>query len=73
MDYKHASNTIIDLQNRDLELRDRLMQSGELAEGYNKEMEKIHNENAQLLEGIIDKIGYPSIDKVGKQASEQRG
>ncbi len=70
MDYKQASNTIIDLQNRDLELRDRLMQSGELAEGYNKEMEKMHNENAQLLEGIIDKIGYPSIDKVSKQASE---
>lgn len=70
MNYKHAANTIINLKNRDLELRDRLIQSGELAEGYNKEMETMHNENAQILESIIDKIGYPSIDKVGKEASE---
>lgn len=70
MNYKHAENTIIDLKNKDLELRERLMQNGVLSQGYNKEMEILHNENAQLLEGIIDKIGYPSIDKVGKEASE---
>ncbi|MFB9080180.1 DUF6624 domain-containing protein [Flavobacterium procerum] len=70
MDYKDAANTIINLKNRDLELRDRLLQRGELSEGYNKEMEAMHNKNALILEGIIDKIGYPGIDKVGKEASE---
>ncbi|WDF61888.1 hypothetical protein PQ462_10975 [Flavobacterium sp. KACC 22758] len=70
MNYKEAGRRIINLKNNDLELRDRLLQSGDLSEGYNKEMEAMHNKNALILEAIIDKIGYPSIDKVGKEASE---
>ena len=70
MDYHDASNLIINLKNTDLELRDKLIESGELSEGYNKEMERLHLYNAQVLDEIIDKIGYPTIDKVGKEASE---
>lgn len=33
-------------------------------------MEELHNRNARLLEEIIDNIGYPTIDKVGAEASE---
>ncbi len=70
MEHKDIAEIIIRLKNADLELRDRLILSGQLGEGYNEEMAKLHNKNAVILNNIIDKIGYPTIDKVGKQASE---
>lgn len=70
MNYKSIAKKIIDLKNADLELRDKLIQNGQLGEGYNEEMEELHNTNAKTLKGIIDTIGYPTIDKVGKEASE---
>ncbi|HYE53413.1 MAG TPA: DUF6624 domain-containing protein [Chitinophagaceae bacterium] len=70
MDYTSIAERIIDLKRSDLALRDRLMQSGQLAEGYNEEMKKLHNSNAEILNEIIDTIGYPTIDKVGKEASD---
>lgn len=33
-------------------------------------MEQLHNRNAKILNDIIEAIGYPTIDKVGKEASE---
>ncbi|MBK1440596.1 hypothetical protein JHJ32_11415 [Parapedobacter sp. ISTM3] len=70
MDYKNIAKRIIDLRDADLALRQRLVQNGLLGEGYNEEMEELHNRNATLLNDIIDKIGYPTIDKVGEEASE---
>lgn len=70
MDYHDASTLIINLKNADLELRDRLIALGRLSEGYNEEMEKLHLKNARVLDEIIDKIGYPTMDKVGKEASD---
>ncbi len=70
MDYKHAADKIIELKNADLQLRDKLIQSGQLGKGYNEDMEKLHNRNANTLNGIIDTIGYPTIDIVGEEASE---
>lgn len=70
MDYKSIANRIIDLKNADLELRERLIKSREPGKGYNKEMEALHNKHTKILNGIIDTIGYPTIDKVGKEASE---
>lgn len=70
MEYKDIAEIIVGLKNADLELRDKLIQSGQLSEGYNEEMAKLHNKNAEILNDIIDKIGYPTIDKVGKEASE---
>ncbi|MEL6867452.1 MAG: DUF6624 domain-containing protein [Bacteroidota bacterium] len=70
MDYPLIAQKIIQLKTADLQLRDQLIQSGQLGKGYNKEMEALHNHNAQALDQIISKIGYPSIDKVGKEASE---
>jgi hypothetical protein len=70
MEHEDIAEIIIGLKNADLELRDRLIQSGQLSEGYNEEMAKLHNKNAEVLNNIIDKIGYPTIDKVGKEASE---
>ena len=70
MDYKGFAERIIGLKNADLELRDRLVKNGELGKGYNEEMEKLHNSHAELLNEIIDTIGYPTIDKVGQEANE---
>lgn len=70
MDYKSFAEKIIHLKEADLEFRNQLIQKGELGEGYNERMEQLHNNNANLLNDIINTIGYPSIDKVGEAASE---
>ena len=70
MDYKDIAERIIGLKNSDLELRNKLAQSGQLGNRYHEEMEILHNRNAENLNEIIDTIGYPTIDKVGKEANE---
>ena len=70
MSYKDIAKTIIELKNRDLEFRNQLILEDKLAHGYDNEMEHLHNENAVLLQGIIDEIGYPTIEKVGIEGSE---
>ncbi|MEL1255208.1 DUF6624 domain-containing protein [Flavobacterium sp. DGU38] len=70
MDYKSIAEKIIDLKNADLTLRIKLIESGQISEGYNEEMKDLHNKNAKILNDIIDSIGYPTIDKVGKEANE---
>ena len=69
MDRKLAAK-IISLKNADLALRDKLVKTGELGNGYNEEMRAMHNSNAAALQEIIAVIGYPSIAKVGKEASD---
>jgi len=70
MKHKSIAELIIELKNADLTLRDKLVQSGLLSEGYNEEMMELHTKNAEILNGILDTIGYPTIDKVGIEASE---
>lgn len=70
VDYKVFAKKIIGLKKADLELRERLIQERQLGKGYNKEMEKLHNDNAEKLNKIIEIIGYPTIDKVGEEANE---
>lgn len=70
MKYQRIAENIIDLKNADLALREKLIQSGQLSNGYNEEMKELHNRNAKILSEIIDTIGYPTIDKVGKEANE---
>lgn len=70
MDYKNIAKRIIELKDSDLKLRNQLLKKGQLSEGYNQEMEQLHNRNAKILDEIIDQISYPTIDKVGKEANE---
>ena len=70
MDYNAITKRIIGLKKADLELREKLVQNGQLGKGYNEAMEQLHNSNANVLNEIIDTIGYPTIDKVGKEAHE---
>jgi len=70
MDYNTFAKRIIELKNLDLALREKLIQSGQLEQGYNMAMETLHNSNAKALDQIIEKIGYPTILKVGEKASK---
>lgn len=69
MKFEAISRKIIALKEADLKLRDHLVQTGQLNDGYNEEMAKLHNENAANLNDIIDAIGYPTAGKVGKEAN----
>lgn len=70
MQYDAIAAKIIALKEADLKLRNQLMQAGQLNEGYNEDMAQLHRHNAEALNEIIDNIGYPTISKVGKEASE---
>lgn len=70
MDYSQIAKTIIALKNNDLEFREKLIKRGQLGKGYNKEMAQIHNYNATILNEIIDEIGYPTEQNVGKEAND---
>lgn len=70
MDYKGIAKKILELQQADLDLRNKLVQQGQMGNGYHPEMEQLHTQNANALNAIIDSIGYPTIAKVGQQASE---
>jgi hypothetical protein len=70
MTLQRIARKIIELKNADLALRQQLIDTGRLGKGYDKEMEKLHNKNAAILNEIIDSIGYPTIDKVGEEANE---
>ncbi len=70
MHYKSWADKIIELKNADLTLRGKLVKSGQLGDGYNKDMKELHDKNAAILNDIIDTIGFPTSDKVGNEASE---
>ena len=56
------------MKDNDLHVRNRLANSGELFDGYNKEMEELHIKNACRLDSIVAEIGWTSKDKVGEDA-----
>jgi len=70
MNYKSISDKIIELRNADLACRDHLRVEGQLDTGYHREMNEMHNRNADILHQIIIEIGYPTEEKVGKEAHE---
>ncbi|AZA83253.1 hypothetical protein C1637_24045 [Chryseobacterium lactis] len=67
---KRFKKEIIELADKDLLVRENLAAQGKLSGGYHPEMEKVHKENAQRLREIIAEIGFPTISKVGKKASD---
>lgn len=70
MKFRDIAKQIIELKNKDVALRSQLIQTGQLGNGYHEEMAKLHNKNAAVLNEIMDSIGYPTIEKVGKEGSE---
>lgn len=70
MKHPTIAQQIIALKNADLALREQLIQNKQLGESYNTSMQQLHCQNADALDRIIDTIGYPTIEKVGEEASE---
>lgn len=70
MNYSEVANEIIKLKNKDLELRQKLIEQKKLSHGYDLAMENLHISNAKKLNEIIDKVGFPTVEKVGIEASE---
>ncbi|MFD2555069.1 DUF6624 domain-containing protein [Sphingobacterium tabacisoli] len=68
--YQEIATQLIQLAKNDLAVREQLLSQGKLSEGYNPEMEAVHKSNTQALKTIIKHIGYPTISKVGHEASE---
>jgi len=69
MRHPDLAQQIINLQTADQQLRDRLARSGQLGQGYNEAMQRLHNQNATRLAHIIDDIGYPTVERVGEAAN----
>ncbi|PWN71092.1 hypothetical protein C1631_000230 [Chryseobacterium phosphatilyticum] len=61
---------IIKLADYDLQVRAQLASDGKLSGGYHPEMERVHQTNAKRLREIIAEIGFPTISKIGAQASD---
>lgn len=61
---------LVSLKNSDIEFRTRLLEAGSLYEGYNKDMETIHNKNAEKLDEIISKYGWPGKTLVGEEGAD---
>jgi len=51
-------------------VREELAETGELFNGYQAEMERVHLENARELEGIIDEHGWLGKSLVGEDGAE---
>jgi hypothetical protein len=65
MNHDDAQKQLIAAARRDRETRARLVAGGALFDGYHAEMEAVHLENARVLEGVIEAIGWPGRGKVG--------
>lgn len=54
---------------RDNDTRDRLLKEGRLYGSYQSDMQRVHNENAQALDGILAVHGWPGVSAVGREGS----
>lgn len=61
---------LIQMRNHDLATRERLAATGELFQGYNPEMEKVHLANANRLEEILQETGWPDKERFGIHARD---
>jgi hypothetical protein len=61
---------LINLVNQDQKQRKKLDLDNKAGQGYDPEMEVVHRQNAARLKEIINEIGWPTISKVGAEASD---
>jgi hypothetical protein len=61
---------LLELAARDLRTREELVRSGELFGGYHPRMAAVHREHAERLREIVGEIGWPTVERVGVDASE---
>lgn len=68
--YPDIARALIERRQYDLDIRQRLLSTGELFRGYNPEMEEVHLSNARWLQKIMGEIGWPAQEQVGEEASQ---
>ncbi len=68
MDAYFWKDKLAPLVERDMFIREGLLQRGVLHDGYHKEMEKVHIENARKLKALIDAHGFPVLSSAGESA-----
>jgi len=56
---------LVAMQQRDSDVRSRLLREGRLYEGYAEEMQQVHRENAHRLSRLVSQHGWPTICRVG--------
>jgi hypothetical protein len=61
---------LVALKEKDDELRGALLSKGTLFDGYDKEMESLHIENAEKLSDIVDEYGWPGRSLAGKDGAD---
>ena len=61
---------LVSLKNSDIELRTKILESGSLYEGYDEEMESLHNKNAEMLDEVITNHGWPGKSLVGEDGAD---
>ena len=67
--FRKEAARLIRMREEDLALRQSLLDAGELLDGYHPRMEAMHRSHAESLREIIARIGYPTVRKVGADAS----
>jgi hypothetical protein len=60
---------LLQMLDEDRRVRARLADSGELFQGYAPEMADVHRRNAQELQAIIERVGWPSSTLVGEDGA----
>jgi hypothetical protein len=61
---------LLAMRERDRTKRQELIERRELHLGYHPEMERVHVENAEALEPILDAVGWPTPERVGEDGAE---
>jgi hypothetical protein len=62
--------TLLQLKQRDLDLRAELQADGTLFHGYHPRMEAIHRDNAKKLRVLITRVGWPNEALAGRDGAE---
>ena len=69
MQYPDIADRLIALARADHKMRQHLIDTGQLSDGYHTEMRNVHLRNADALGRILTDVGYPTPAKVGDEAS----
>lgn len=64
------ADRLLAMARRDHDTRSRLAADGSLFDGYNAEMQAVHDANAAELAAILDAGGWPSRERVGAEAAD---
>ena len=70
MTHPTIKNEIIKMKDRDQKILEEISKRSNIFDDYHKELRYIHQANALRLQEIIEKIGFPTISKVGKEGYE---